>query len=162
MTPTRISTLLGTAAAFGVVSWLLLRLVYTSLPPAPWTVLPALLIAAAAEGYLGYGLRARILRRSGTKPADPIYVARMVALAKASSLTAAVIGGIAAGLTVAAAGALPARAAGQDVLTAATTFGGAIILAVAALYLEHCCRVPDDPDAHRYVPPPPPQVDPFH
>lgn len=162
MTPTRIRTLLGTAAAFGVVSWLLLRLVYTSLPPAPWTVLPALLIAAAAEGYLGYGLRARILRRSGTKPADPMYVARMVALAKASSLTAAVIGGIAAGLTVAAAAALPARAAGQDVLTAATTFGGAIILAVAALYLEHCCRVPDDPDAHRYVPPPPPPVDPFH
>jgi hypothetical protein len=33
---------------------------------------------------------------------------------------------------------------------------------VAALYLEHCCRIPEDPDAARYVPPPPPPVDPFH
>ena len=162
MTPTRIRTLLATAVVFGVVSWLLLRLVYASLPPAPWTVLPALLIAAAAEAYLGYGLRARIRRRPGTKPADPMYVARMVALAKASSLTAAVIGGIAAGFTLAAVSALPARAAGHDVLTAGTTSGGAVVLAIAALYLENCCRVPDDPDAHRYAPPPPPPVDPFH
>ena len=162
MTPTRIRGLLGTAVVSGVASWLLLRLVYSSLPPAPWTVLPALLIAAAAEAYLGYGLRARILRRPGTKPADPVSVARIVALAKASSLTAAVIGGIAAGFTAAAAGVLPARAAGHDVLTAGVTFAGAVVLAVAALYLEHCCRVPGEPGARPYVPPPPPPVDPFH
>jgi len=69
-------------------------------------VLPAVLIAAGAEAYLGYGLRARILRRPGTRPPDPMYVARVAALAKASSLTAALIGGIAAGFTVTAAGAL--------------------------------------------------------
>ena len=46
-------------------------------------------------------------------------------------------------------------------IVAGTTFGTSVLLALAALYLEHCCRVPDDPGAGRYVPPPPP-VDPFH
>jgi hypothetical protein len=154
MTPTRIRTLLGTAVAVGVLSWLLLRIAYATLPPVPWTVLPAVLIAAGVEAYLGYGLRGRILRRPGTRPADPMYVTRMAALAKATSLTAAVIGGAAAGFVVTAASSLPARAAGHDVLTAASTFGGTVILALAALYLEYCCRVPDDPGAGRYVPPP--------
>ena len=161
MTPTRIRTLLGTAVVFAVLSWLLLSRVYATLPLAPWTVLPAVLIAAGVEAYLGYGLRARILRRPGTRPADPMYVARVAALAKASSLTAALIGGVAAGFTVTAAGALPARAAGHDVFTAGMTFGGTVILALAALYLEHCCRVPDNPGPGRYVPPPR-QADPFH
>ena len=52
--------------------------------------------------------------------------------------------------------------AGHDVLTSTSTFAGAVLLAGAALYLEHCCRVPEDPDAARYVPPPPPPTDPFH
>jgi hypothetical protein len=86
----------------------------------------------------------------------------MVALAKASSLAAAVIAGVAAGFAGAAAGSLPARAAGHDVLTGSITFGAAVVLAAAALYLEHCCRVPDDPDAARYLPPPPAPTDPFH
>lgn len=161
MTPTRVRTLLLTAAALAVACWLLLRFIYSSLPPLPWTMVPALAIAAGAEAWTGHGLRARILGRPGTKPVPPLQVARMVALAKASSLAAAVIGGVAAGFAVAAAGSLPASVPRHDVATAGTTFGAALILALAALYLEHCCRVPGDPDAGRYVPPPPP-ADHFH
>ena len=162
MTPTRLRTLFLIAAAIAVASWLVLRAVYGSLPPFPWTMVPALVIAAGGEAITGQGLRARILGRSGTKPVPPLQVARMVALAKASSLAAALIAGVAAGFAGAAASSLPARAAGHDVLTSSSTFGAAVLLAVAALYLEHCCRVPEDPDAARYVPPPPPPVDPFH
>jgi hypothetical protein len=162
MTPTRLRTLIGIAVALAVVSWLLLRTVYSSLPSFPWTMVPALIIAAGGEAITGRGLRARILGRPGAKPVPALQVARMVALAKASSLAAAVIGGVAAGFAGAAAGSLPARAAGHDVLTSTSTFAGAVLLAGAALYLEYCCRIPEDPDAARYVPPPPPPTDPFH
>ncbi|MBV9794951.1 MAG: DUF3180 domain-containing protein [Actinobacteria bacterium] len=162
MTPTRLRTLLLITVAVAAVSWLLLRTVYSSLPSFPWTMLPALVIAGGGEAITARGLRARILGQPGTKPVPPLQVARMVALAKASSLAAALIGGVAAGFAAAAAGSLPAHAAGHDVFVATCTFGGAVLLAAAALYLEYCCRVPDDPDAARYVPPPPPPADPFH
>jgi len=162
MTPTRLRTLFLIAAVLAVASWLLLKSVYSSLPSFPWTMVPALIIAAGGEVITGRGLQARILRRPGAKPVPPLQVARMVALAKASSLAAAVIGGVAAGFAGAAAGSLPAPAARHDVFTASSTFVAAVVLAVAALYLERCCRVPEDPDAARYVPPPPPPTDPFH
>ena len=162
MTPTRLRTLFLIAVVVAAVSWLVLHAVYGSLPPLPWTMVPALIIAAGGEVITGRGLQARILRRPGAKPVPPLQVARMVALAKASSLAAAVIGGVAAGFAGAAAGSLPAPAARHDVFTASSTFVAAVVLAVAALYLERCCRVPEDPDAARYVPPPPPPTDPFH
>jgi hypothetical protein len=161
MTPTRLRTLFLIAAVLAVASWLVLRAVYGSLPQFPWTMVPALVIAAGGEAITARGLRARILGHPGTKPMPPLQVARMVALAKASSLAAAVIAGVAAGFAAAAAGSLPAHAAGHDVLTSGCTFAAAVVLAVAALYLEYCCRVPEDPDAVRYVPPPP-AADPFH
>jgi hypothetical protein len=162
MTPTRLRTLFLIAVVVAAVSWLLLHAAYGSLPPLPWSMVPALIIAAGGEVITGRGLRARILGRPGTKPVPPLQVARMVALAKASSLAAAVIGGVAVGFAGAAAGALPAPAARHDVFTASSTFVAAVVLAVAALYLESCCRVPEDPDAARYVPPPAPPTDPFH
>ena len=162
MTPTRLRTLFLIAVVVAAVSWLVLHAVYGSLPPLPWTMVPALIIAAGGEVITGRGLQARILRRPGAKRVPPLQVARMVALAKASSLAAAVIGGVAAGFAGAAAGSLPAPAARHDVFTASSTFVAAVVLAVAALYLEHCCRVPGDPDAARYTPPPPPPTDPFH
>src|ERR1700761_4175496 len=107
MTPTRLRTLFLIAAVLAVASWLLLKSVYGSLPSFPWTMVPALLIAAGGEAITARGLRARLLARPGTKPVPPLQVARMVALAKASSLAAAVLGGIAAGFAAAAGGALP-------------------------------------------------------
>ena len=154
MTPTRTRTLLLVAVAFAVATWLVVRTIYSSLPPLPWTMVPALVIAAGAEALTGRGLRARILGRPGTKPPLPLHVARMVALAKASSLTAAVIGGVAAGFAVAAAGSLPDAVPRHDVIAAGLTLGTSVLLAFAALYLEHCCRVPDDPGPGQYIPPP--------
>jgi hypothetical protein len=162
MTPTRTPVLLGIAAVCAVVSWLVLRLLYSALPPLPWTGVPALAIAAAAEAWTGRLLRARILGRPGTKPAPPIYVARMAVLAKASSQAGAVIGGIAAGFALYAAGSLSAPVPRHDAITALTTLITSMLLVLAALYLEHCCRIPGDPRGERDVPPPPRSVDHFH
>ena len=156
MKPTRISTLVIIAVVCAAAGWLLLRAVYAKLPPLPWTGVPALLIAAAAEAWTGRDLRARIagLARRGSgqgardlKPPAPLFVSRMVALAKASAVAAAIIAGFAAGFDFYLAGSLTASVPREDALTAVITFVAAVLLGCAALYLENSCRVPEDPDA---------------
>ena len=149
MKPTRVSTLLLVAVVCAAAGWLLLRSVYQRLPPLPWTAVPALLIAALAEAWTGRDLKARIAGRRGLKPAAPLFVSRMVALAKASSLAGAIIAGFAAGFDVYLSGSLTASVPREDALTAVITFAAAVILICAALYLENCCRVPDDADGDR-------------
>ena len=153
MKPTRVSTLAVVAVVCAGLGWLLLRTLYAKLPPLPWTGVPALLIAALAEAWTGLDLKARIAARGsgqGTgrshKPVAPLFVSRMVALAKATSLAAAIIAGFAAGFDIYLAGSLSASVPRQDALTAVITFVAAVVLACAALYLENCCRVPEDPD----------------
>jgi len=161
--PTRISTLVIIAVVCAAAGWVLLRAVYAKLPPLPWTGVPALLIAAVAEAWTGRDLRMRISSRhrrgsgqgargSGQgardlKPPAPLYVSRMVALAKASAVAAAIIAGFAAGFDFYLAGSLTASVPREDALTAVITFVAAVLLGCAALYLENSCRVPEDPDA---------------
>jgi hypothetical protein len=146
--PTRISTLVIIAVVCAAAGWLLLRAVYAKLPPLPWTGVPALLIAAVAEAWTGRELKARISgRRQGLKPVAPLFVTRMVALAKATSVAAAIIAGFTAGFDFYLAGSLNASTPREDALTAVITFVAAVLLACAALYLENSCRVPEDPDA---------------
>ena len=146
MRPTRTSTLAIVTVVCAAVSWLLLKAVYEHLPLLPWTGVPALLVAALAEAWTGRDLKARIAGRRGLKPAAPLFVSRMVALAKASSLAAAVIAGLALGFVIYLSGSLGDTVPRQDAVTAAVTFAAAVVLACAALYLEYCCRVPDAPD----------------
>ena len=63
MTPTRVRTLVIIAAVCAIVAWLLLRQTYSSLPPLPWTGVPALLLLAVAEAWSGRSLRARLRGR---------------------------------------------------------------------------------------------------
>ena len=149
MRPTRTSTLAVVAVVCAVAAWLALRSVYERLPPLPWTGVPALLVAALAEAWTGRDVRARIARQRGAKPVAPLFVSRMVALAKASSLAASAIAGLAAGFIIYLSGSLSAAVPRQDAVTAALTLASAVVLACAALYLEYCCRVPDAPDRDR-------------
>ncbi|MGD0606183.1 MAG: DUF3180 domain-containing protein [Streptosporangiaceae bacterium] len=145
MKPTRPSALALIAVVFAVLAWLLLRLVYQRLPPLPWSGVPALLLAAAAEALIGRDLRARIAGRREGKRAEPLFVSRMVALAKASSQVAAAVAGLAAGFDIYLSGSLTDAVPRQDAVTAALTLAAAVVLACAALFLENCCRVPDPP-----------------
>jgi hypothetical protein len=149
MRPTRTSTLAIVAVVCALAAWLLLRTVYEKLPPLPWTGVPALLVAAVAEAWTGRDLQNRIAGRRGLKPAAPLFVSRMVALAKATALAGAAIAGLAAGFVIYLSGELNASVPRQDALTAAITLAAAVVLACAALYLEYCCRVPDIPDRDR-------------
>ncbi len=155
MKPTRIRTLALAALVCAVGAWLLLRLAYTSLPPLPWTGVPALALLAIAEAVSGRNVRAR-LRGQGTR-IPPIAVARMAALAKASSLAAALIGGLAAGFLVYVLGSVDKPAFRTDAITSGVTVASAMALVAAALYLEHGCRVPTGRDQGETGLPPGPE-----
>jgi hypothetical protein len=149
MRPTRTSTLAIVAVVCALAAWLLLRTVYEKLPPLPWTGVPALLVAAVAEAWTGRDLQNRIAGRRGLKPAAPLFVSRLVALANATAQAGAAIAGLAAGFVIYLSGSLNASVPRQDAVTGAITLAAAVVLSCAALYLEYCCRVPDIPDRDR-------------
>ncbi|HEY0449127.1 DUF3180 domain-containing protein [Actinophytocola sp.] len=130
--------------AAGIV-YLTVRVAYSSLPPLPTFAGVTLLVLAVIEGALGGSLRARIRRTKGGRPVQPLTAARAVALAKASSLLGAIMLGAWLGML----GYLfPRRAqvaaAADDVPSTVVGIGCAAVLIAAALFLEWCCRTPDD------------------
>ena len=161
MTPTRPRTLVLIGVIALAVTWALLTVVYASLPPLTWTLVPALLIGAALEAWTGRDLRARIQRRAGARPVPLLFVARMVALAKASSQAAALLAGVSAGFVIYLSGMTDAPTPRNDLVDASLSFGASVILLVAALFLEYCCRVPNDHRGERDEEPPPPRPSPF-
>jgi Protein of unknown function (DUF3180) len=146
MTPTRLWVLAVIAAVCAVLAWLVVRSVYTSLPPLPWTAAIAMLLLGVAEAATGRNLRARIRGGPGLKPVAPLAAVRLAALGKASSHAAAVIGGLAAGFLAYLAGSLDKPVPRSDAFAAGGTLLAAVVLLLGALYLEHSCRVPKDRD----------------
>lgn len=155
MRPTRPRTLLLIGAIVLAMSWSLLTVSYANLPPLTWTGVPALVVAAGAEAWLGHDLRARIHRRRAGRPVSPLFVTRVVALAKASSLTATVLAGVCAGFMGYLSGMLDAPTPRSDMIDASISFGASLLLLAAALYLEYCCRVPGGPGRDEDQGPPP-------
>jgi hypothetical protein len=146
MTPTRPRDLFAVALVTAVVVGILVRLTYGSLPEFPLFAGATLGVLGIAEAVGGNMLRARIRRRPGTQPVQPLVAARAVLLAKASSLAGAIMTGAWAGLL---AHVLPlagdVTAAGSDSLAGVVGIVCALGLVGGALWLEHCCRTPDDP-----------------
>ena len=145
MEPTRPAALVVAGLAAAALAWLLISFSYQHIPRLPW--LPALTLAALAvlEAYLALNSRARIDRRPGRDPVDPLAVARFVVLAKASALVGAIFSGFYAGVT----GWLlieRTRAASDDLPAAIAGLVASLALVAAALWLERACRVPEGPD----------------
>ena len=147
MTPTRPRNLLAVGLVVAVLANLAVRLTYGSLPGFPLLGGITLGVLGIAEAIGGRGLQARIRRKPGTTPVQPLVAARAVLLAKASSVAGAVVGGAWLGLLVfTAPQAASVQAAASDTAAAAVGLGCALVLVGGALWLEHCCRTPDDPD----------------
>lgn len=146
--PTRVRDLAGYAAGVAVVVWLALRRWYGDLPELTWFLPLSLLLLALAELLAANNLRARIRRRPGAPPVQPIVAARSLALAKASALVGAVVLGVWAGLLAYALPRVDAlAAASRDSRTGSVGVVSALALVAAALWLEYCCRAPTPPDS---------------
>ncbi len=146
MQMTRPGTLAGIFAVCGVAAWLAVRATFASLPLLPVSTIPVLLALAVGETFVGRYVRNRLAGRGSAKPLAPIAVARLVALAKASSAAAAVIGGLSAGFLVYVLGSLDKTIPARDARVAGITVACAAALVAAALFLERCCRAPKPPD----------------
>lgn len=144
--------LVAIAAVAGVATWAVLQFTYVSLPPLPWTAAPTFLLLALGEIVSAVNIRARIQHKPDTKPIEPMVVARMVALAKASSVAGAVLTGMFGGFLVQLADSLQKVTPRRDFLVSAGTALAALVLVAGALFLEYACRVPKGPDDDRTPP----------
>jgi len=150
LAPTRLRDLAGYAAGVALLVWLALRQWYGELPRLTWFLPLSLALLALAEVIAAGQLRARIRRRPGAAPVQPLVAARSLALAKASAVVGAVMTGVWAGLLVYV---LPRldflAAAAGDARTGTVGVAAALSLVGAALWLEYCCRTPTPPDSDR-------------
>ena len=145
--PTNFSTLAVAALAAAAVAWLAISRFYDQFPtPLPW--LPPLILSglAVVEAVLAPNTKARIDRKEGTTPVNPLVVVRYVVLAKASSLTGALFAGFYTGVAlwlISEWGRL--SAASLDLPQAVLGVAGSLGLVGAGLWLERSCRVPPSP-----------------
>lgn len=143
--PTSGSVLVVAGLAAAAIGWLLLSAFYAQMPPLPWPPIIVVAALAVAEVSLAQNTAARVQRRPGAAPVDPLAVARYAVLAKASSLAGALSAGFSGGL-LAWLALEPTKAARDDVPAAVAGVIAAIALVGAGLWLERACRVPDQHD----------------
>jgi hypothetical protein len=149
MGPTRKRDLTAGLALAAVVGYMFVLLLYRYFPPITvWTGLSLLGVAIVEAGWAFY-VRAKI---NDGEIGDargwlhPLAVARSVLIAKASAWVGALVLGwwIAVLIFL-----LPRRStlrvAGEDTLGAAVAAASALALVVAALWLQHCCKSPQEP-----------------
>src|SRR5262245_52123404 len=149
MGPTRKRDLTAAAVVAVVLGYLLVTLLYRWFPPITvWTGL-SLLAVAIAEGGWAFYVRAKINEGEiGDGPGwlHPLAVARTVLIAKASAWVGALVLGWWVGVLVYL---LPRRStlkvAGEDTGGAVVAAVCALALVVAALWLQHCCKSPEEP-----------------
>ncbi|MEO7127001.1 MAG: DUF3180 domain-containing protein [Nakamurella sp.] len=162
--PTRARDLLVVFVVAAVIVYALTRFNYSALPRLPRFAGLSAALLGAGEMVAGWGLRRRIQvrrqyllgdgfgaravsqdRRPVPRPVPPLVAARALAVAKASALAGAAFSGLWFGfgayvLPNAAAATAPAA----DSVTAVVGLVGAGVLIAGALWLEYCCRAPDD------------------
>ena len=143
---TRFRDLVAVALVAGLLTAIVLKLVYADLPTLPTLAGVTFGVLAIVEAILAWQLRNRIAGKPGARPVQPLTAARAVALAKASSLVGALMAGVWAGvlLTVVPLAAT-SPAATEDRTTGLIGLVGSAGLVAAALWLEHCCKTPDPP-----------------
>lgn len=149
MGPTRKRDLVGAAVAAALLSYLLIHALYRWFPPITvWTGLSLLGVAAFEAGW-GFYVRAKINDGQigvGAGRLDPLTVARSVVIAKASAWVGALVAGWWVGVLVYL---LPRRTtirvAGEDTPGVVVAALCALALAIAGLWLQHCCKSPEEP-----------------
>ncbi|HEY2641006.1 MAG TPA: DUF3180 family protein [Streptosporangiaceae bacterium] len=146
MNLTRPGTLAVIFAGCALLAWLAVRATFQNLPLLPVTAIPALAALAIAETVVARNIRGRLTGRRSGKPVAAIAIARLVALAKASSAAAAALGGLAAGYLAYVLGLLDKPIPARDARIAGATLAAAVALLAAAIYLERSCRDPNPPD----------------
>ncbi|MCM3925647.1 DUF3180 domain-containing protein [Frankia sp. AiPs1] len=142
MRPTRPRDLVLAAVVFGILGYLLLWWAYRSIPTLPRTASLSVVVIGLIELQVAVQTRRRWEGRPGTRPILPLTIARLAALAKASSVVGAALAGAWAGVlgyTAPRTDEFPT--AGGDAISAGLGLAAAVVLLVGGLVLERVCRV---------------------
>ena len=152
MGPTRKRDLTGAVVGAAFVGYLLVVALYQFFPPITLLSGVSLLVVAIAEAGWAFYVRGKINDgHIGDGPGwlHPLAVARSVMVAKASAWVGALALGWWVGVLVYF---LPRRSwlrvAAQDTTGAVVAAVSALALVVAAMWLQHCCKSPQDPTEH--------------
>jgi hypothetical protein len=147
LTPTRPGNLVLAAVGTAVVSFILMRRYFGELPDVTWLAGLTMAGLAVVEGIAARSTRAKIERKPRSGVLNPLFVARLVVLAKASSLAGSLFAGAYGGI---AAWALSERGrlevANHNLPPSIGGVVGGLALVAAALILERSCRVPKQPE----------------
>ncbi len=151
MGTTRIRDLLIAGTVTAILGYFFVLMAYGSLPPIPLLAGVSLLVLAIAEGGWAFYIRSKVNDGQigvGTGRLPALVVARSVVVAKASAWLGTLMTGWWMAMLVYI---LPRRAhlaaAAADTLGVVIATGCALTLAVAGLWLQHCCKSPPDPPA---------------
>jgi hypothetical protein len=144
--PTSLATLCVAALATAALAWLAISRFYGDFPTMPWLPPLTMLGLALVEAVAAPNTKARIDRKEGTVPVNPLVVARYVVLAKASALAGALFFGLYAGILIwlLSEGSRLSHAS-SDLPQTVIGVVGALALVLAALWLERSCRIPPTP-----------------
>jgi hypothetical protein len=148
--PTRITVLLAAAAVGVVVGWFGGALLERSdgvAPSVPWTSVGVMVFAAAVLGATAWSTWRTIHRQR--RWIDPHKAVNRLVLAKASALVGALMAGLYAGYGARFLDDLAAPLPQQRVIRSGLVVLAAVLVVVAALLLEHACRVPKPPEDER-------------
>jgi len=151
MGPTRGRDVAAAAAVVAVISYLAVGQLYRWFPPITvWTGI-SLLVAAVAEVGWGRYVRTKIDDGDigpGPGRLHPLAVARTVVVAKASAWMGALVLGFWAGvLCFLLRQRSVLRVAAEDTGGAVVAAASALALLAAALWLQNCCKSPEDSGA---------------
>lgn len=150
MGPTRKRDLTASVVGTAIVGYLLVVGLYRWFPPITVLTGISLLAVAIAEVLWARHIRAKIADGEiGDGPGwlHPLAVARSVTVAKASAWVGAVMLGWWVGVLVYLLQSR-LRVAAEDTPGAVVAAVSALALVVAALWLQHCCKSPQDPTEH--------------
>lgn len=149
MTPTSPKLLLLLAVPAIAIGWAIVQLYVTIADqpfPVPFTAAATMFVLAAALFIWTLLIRPRIARKPGTQPLSPFTAARTAALAMAASRTGALAGGFYIGVAIELAGRFDNAYSRERLFYALGAAFGAFLVVLAALWLEHICRLPGDDD----------------
>ncbi|WP_431956257.1 DUF3180 domain-containing protein [Nocardia lijiangensis] len=147
--PTRVLDLVANVLIAAIVAWIATRIAYANFPPISVFAGASLYPVAAIEVVLAFVIRARVSDHEigdARNQLHPITAARAVALAKASLQVGSIAAGVWLGFlcwVFPQRGTL--RAAAADAPGAIVGMLAGVALVAAALWLEYCCRAPDEP-----------------
>lgn len=152
MRPTRPSTLVALLAVVTALVWGMLRVADqrgTSLPDLDWLAPVGITVLAVAVLVCWVAVRSRL--RSDRLP-NPLGVARMAVLGKASAHVGPIVGGFYLGYLLVLLPGAEAASRRDRAVIAVVALAAAALLTVAGLLLERACRIrggdegPDLPD----------------